>query len=153
MLRELPSLKAWEDQISREKKKSIPWRGSWFCCDLYHFLGKFSRHVSYFSYFFFFFQKIDFDIPCKLPEISVHFQGQIWKPFQNVFCRNFYPVGKTGYQWLINWKCRFTGTHFSSMNISLTLSTLGKIFSRRHFEIFFLFFPINRIWHFMQIVS
>ena len=27
----------------------------------------------------------------------------------------------------------------------LTLSTLGKIFSRRHFEIFFLFFPENRI--------
>ena len=36
---------------------------------------------------------------------------------------------------------------------NLTLSTLGKIFSRRHFEIFFLFFPENRIWHFMQIVS
>ena len=35
----------------------------------------------------------------------------------------------------------------------LTLSTLGKIFSRRHFEIFFLFFSENRIWHFMQIVS
>ena len=35
----------------------------------------------------------------------------------------------------------------------LTLSTLGKIFSRRHFEIFFLFFPENRIWHCMQIVS
>ena len=28
---------------------------------------------------------------------------------------------------------------------SLTLSTLGKIFSRQHFEIFFLFFPENRI--------
>ena len=27
----------------------------------------------------------------------------------------------------------------------LTLSTLGKIFSRRHFEIFFLFFSENRI--------
>ena len=36
---------------------------------------------------------------------------------------------------------------------ALTLSTLGKIFSRRHFEIFFLFFSENRIWHFMQIVS
>ena len=34
-----------------------------------------------------------------------------------------------------------------------TLSTLGKIFSRRHMEIVFLFFPENRIWHFMQIVS
>ena len=30
---------------------------------------------------------------------------------------------------------------------------LGKIVSRRHIEIFFLFFPENRIWHFMQIVS
>ena len=31
-------------------------------------------------------------------------------------------------------------------NVSyLTLSTLGKIFSRRHIEIFFLFFPENRI--------
>ena len=36
---------------------------------------------------------------------------------------------------------------------ALTLSTLGKIFSRRHFEIFFLFFPENGSWHFMQIVS
>ena len=30
----------------------------------------------------------------------------------------------------------------------LTLSTLGKIFSRRHFEIFSLFFSKNRIRHF-----
>ena len=35
--------------------------------------------------------------------------------------------------------------------MSLTLSTLGKIFGRWHSEIFFLFFPGNRIWHFMQI--
>ena len=35
----------------------------------------------------------------------------------------------------------------------LMLSTLGKIFSRWHFEIFFLFFPENRIQHLMQIVS
>ena len=35
-------------------------------------------------------------------------------------------------------------------NDSLTLSMLVKTFSRRHFEIFF---PENRIWHFMQIVS
>ena len=35
----------------------------------------------------------------------------------------------------------------------LTLSTLGKIFSSWHIEIFFLFSPENRIWHFMQIVS
>ena len=38
-------------------------------------------------------------------------------------------------------------------NTSLRLSTLGKIFSRRHFEMFFLFFPENRIRHFMQTVS
>ena len=36
---------------------------------------------------------------------------------------------------------------------SLTLCMLGKNFSRRHFEIFFLFILDNRIWHFMQIVS
>ena len=30
---------------------------------------------------------------------------------------------------------------------------LGKNFSRQQFEIFFLFFLENRIWHFMQIVS
>ena len=41
----------------------------------------------------------------------------------------------------------------NNYTLALTLSTLGKIFSRRHFEIFFLFFPENRIWHFMQIVS
>ena len=34
----------------------------------------------------------------------------------------------------------------------LILITLGKIFSR-HIEIFFSFFPENRIWHFMQIGS
>ena len=33
------------------------------------------------------------------------------------------------------------------------LSTLGKIFSRCDVEIFFLFFPGNRILHFMKIVS
>ena len=35
------------------------------------------------------------------------------------------------------------------------LSTVGKKFSRWHIEVFFffLFFPENRIWHFMQIVS
>ena len=32
----------------------------------------------------------------------------------------------------------------------LTLSTLGKIFSRIHTDIFFLFF---QVWHFIQIVS
>ena len=37
---------------------------------------------------------------------------------------------------------------------NLTLSTLGKMFSRRQFEISFsLIFPENRIRHFMQIVS
>ena len=34
---------------------------------------------------------------------------------------------------------------FDTVNSFLTLSTLGKIFSRRHFEIFFLFFSENRI--------
>ena len=34
----------------------------------------------------------------------------------------------------------------------LTLSTLGKIFSK-HIEICFLSFQENRIWHFLQIVS
>ena len=37
--------------------------------------------------------------------------------------------------------------------VSLTLCMLGKNFSRRHFEIFFLFFLENRTCHFMQIVS
>ena len=35
----------------------------------------------------------------------------------------------------------------------LMLSTLGKIFSRLHLKIFVLFFPENRIGHFIQIVS
>ena len=34
----------------------------------------------------------------------------------------------------------------------LTLSTLGKIFSRWHIEIFFLFFSEDRIWHFIQTI-
>ena len=40
-----------------------------------------------------------------------------------------------------------------SMFVSLTLSMLGKKFSRRHFEIFVLFSPENRIRHFMQSIS
>ena len=40
---------------------------------------------------------------------------------------------------------------------TLTLSMLGKNFSRRNFEISFyrsyFCFPGNRLWHFMQIVS
>ena len=36
---------------------------------------------------------------------------------------------------------------------SKMLFTPGKIFSRRHIEILFLFFPENGIWHFMQAVS
>ena len=39
------------------------------------------------------------------------------------------------------------------MKKTLTLSTRGKIFSRRYFETFSLFFPRNTIRHFMQIVS
>ena len=35
----------------------------------------------------------------------------------------------------------------------LTLCMLGKNFSRQHFEIVFLFFLENMVWHFMQIVS
>ena len=35
----------------------------------------------------------------------------------------------------------------------LVCSMLGKSFSRWHFEIFILFFPENRLWHFIQIVS
>ena len=39
------------------------------------------------------------------------------------------------------------------VNSILTLSTPGKIFSRRHVEIFLIFFPETMFWHFMQIVS
>ena len=41
---------------------------------------------------------------------------------------------------------------FLSTGNILKLSTLGKIFSRGHIEIVFLFFPENTIWHYMQIV-
>ena len=30
---------------------------------------------------------------------------------------------------------------------------MGKTIMRRHFEIVFLFFPENKIWHFMQLFS
>ena len=41
----------------------------------------------------------------------------------------------------------------SIINAFSKLSMLGKKFSRRHFEIFFLSFSENRVWHFVQIVS
>ena len=42
---------------------------------------------------------------------------------------------------------------FGFLFYPLTPSTPGKIFNRRHNEIFFLFFPENKIWHFIQIIS
>ena len=49
------------------------------------------------------------------------------------------------------------GTHWKFLGkvllTHLTLSMLGKTFSRRHFEIPFSFSPENRLWHSMQIVS
>ena len=45
------------------------------------------------------------------------------------------------------------GRRFGASKIDLILCMLDKNFSRKHFEIFFLFFLENRIWHFMQIVS
>ena len=38
-------------------------------------------------------------------------------------------------------------------NYMVTFSTLGNISSSRHIEIFFLFFPENRIWHLIQKLS
>ena len=42
--------------------------------------------------------------------------------------------------------------HWPTADPYLTLSMLGKNFST-HFEIFFLCFPENSLWQFMQIVS
>ena len=42
---------------------------------------------------------------------------------------------------------------FRHINKYLSHSTLGKVFSRWHIEIFFLFFPENRFGNFMQINS
>ena len=47
----------------------------------------------------------------------------------------------------INWAV------LKNSKLILTLSTLGKICSRRHTEILFLLFPENKIWHFIQIFS
>ena len=43
--------------------------------------------------------------------------------------------------------------NFTALPSVLTLTILGKNFSRWYFEIFVYFFPENWIWHFMQIVS
>ena len=39
---------------------------------------------------------------------------------------------------------------YSKYSDTLTLSTLGNIFSRQHSDIFFLFFQESRFWHFMR---
>ena len=46
-----------------------------------------------------------------------------------------------------------TFSHGVAQMIFYVLPYLTQNFSRRHLEIFFLFFLENRIWHFMQIVS
>ena len=46
-----------------------------------------------------------------------------------------------------------TITWLRLLRLTLMLSTMGKIFSRQHIEIFFLFFAENRFWHFIQIAS
>ena len=40
----------------------------------------------------------------------------------------------------------------TNLEIIFTICMLGKDFSRRHFEIFFVFILENRIWHLVQIV-
>ena len=52
-------------------------------------------------------------------------------------------------------RLKWVKEYLKHISLSLMLSTLGKIFSKWHFTIFFLFcfLPRNRIWHFMQIVS
>ena len=53
--------------------------------------------------------------------------------------------------WLKIWKgC---GILIYSAGQGFMLNMLGKIFSIWHIEIFFIFFPENRFWHFMHIVS
>ena len=49
--------------------------------------------------------------------------------------------------------CKINHTCHIKQNGTVTLSTLGKIFSRWHFEIFFIILPENRIWCFLQTVS
>ena len=48
--------------------------------------------------------------------------------------------------------CKFTTSRWSTRysRWKLPFGTLGKIFSRLHTEILFLFSPENRIWHFVQ---
>ena len=52
--------------------------------------------------------------------------------------------------WFTKWHSLIEGRFImegANHDALLTLSTLGKIFSRRNFEIVFLFFPENRMWH------
>ena len=42
---------------------------------------------------------------------------------------------------------------YRDFSVKCNCHTLGKIFSRQHTELFFLFFPGNKIRHFMQTVS
>ena len=99
-------------------------------------------------------------LSCKsslLWDIFIQFKGYL-NTFRggNSFKIGFLPCGKRYTQDLVNLKytvstatlCTQLNNHFTRQ----TLSTLGKIFSGRHFEIF-LFFPENRFWHLMQIFS
>ena len=75
-------------------------------------------------------------------QTSLHINFMIWS-FLIALMIPRYPADSTG---IIARKAKFNGHHsrilVNTLN-RLTLSTLGKFFSRRHIEIFFLFFPEN----------
>ena len=98
------------------------------------------------------------------------------KKNKNVFCcscgrhyksRSIFFSPKCRFIWWSRWNCMILLINTENKNEkkkkkkigmlypgfaigALTLCMLGKIFSRRHFEIFILFLLENRIWHFMQ---
>ena len=121
---------------------------SWLYSALLH--KSFPHHPSFVS--------IWLKIMLKHQTLIIEVLGKLCKPlkplgqFSPYFIWILFRPGEQKFIWIValSWPRWLPCPYLKNY---LTLSTLGKIFSRRHFEIFFLFFPENRIWHFMQIVS
>ena len=79
----------------------------------------------------------------------------MWTGFKFNFFDSLLKLASGIIFYLLNLSANLLFHTYKQLNVALNLrnlSTLGKNFSR-HLKIFFLFFPENRFWHYMQTVS
>ena len=102
-----------------------------------------------------------------LISLTSNFGGFMWRARLRILilALSYFQMYATLYTFIENWilaqfyfGCFYLDRHLCQNKIDSQIyvfysSMLGKMFNRWQIEIFFLFLPENRFWHFMQIVS